>query len=299
MDYKNWITNELTNYGLKPMSVKLYANKLNILHNKLGITGYVDKKTMESILDFIKDLGLDNRLAYLNAITKINKNDQTNEVFIDKRRELNQEKFTNYKNNVKSKSFVDYNELLAISNDTNFDNCSIDKCLNKFLLYFSIRYPIRLSLWNLRIAKNVKDMDTDKNYILIKPKQSIIYMNDFKNVKSMGPTQIVINKTDNEVVQRYIKKIKIFDKNPKFLLYNWIRGNLVPFSSSDIYSKRLKLLLKEKLDKAISMNDIRRSYETNLIQSDEYKQMTNEEQEKEHEKLLHGKNISHLVYNKV
>ena len=299
MDYKNKIAQELANYGLKPASVKLYSNKLNVLHDKLGITDFIDENMMKKILEFIENLGLDNQLAYLNSITKINKNGETNEVLIEKRKGLNQKKFENYKNNIKSKSFVNYKELLAMTNDTNFDECSIDKCLNKFLLYFSVRYPIRLSLWNLRIAKNKKDMDMNKNYILIKPKQSTIYMNDFKNVRSMGPTQILVNKTDNEVVQKYMKKIKIFDRNPEFLLNNWIHGHMVQFSSSDLYSKRLKLLLKDKLDTDISMNDIRRSYETNLIGSDEYRQMTNKQQEEEHKKLLHGKAISHLVYNKV
>lgn len=104
-------------------------------------------------------------------------------------------------------------------------------------------------------------------------------MNDFKNVKSFHKYEFDLDEEDFPVIKSYLKKIQTILPKQEYVLYNYYQG-IIPFSSPDIYSKKLKKLLKNKFEKDLTMNDIRRSYESELINSDRYKSMTNEQQKK-------------------
>ena len=289
--------------GLSKNSVKLYNIKLRQLDDKFNIG---NDKVLESkiqylsILEFIDSLKTnDNKLAYLNAIIKymdIVKSDKYKEIFIEERTNLNKIKFEKYNNNIKDCNFVDYKILLASSQD--LDDMTIKNTLETFLLFLSIRYPIRLSLWNMRITRTKKNIDDNKNYLYIKKKGYSFIMNDFKNVKSFHKYEFDLDEEDFPVIKSYLKKISTILPKQEFVLYNYYNG-VIPFSSPDIYSKKLKKLLKDRLDKDLTMNDIRRSYESELIQSDRYKNMTNEQQKLEHAKLLHSASVARNCYNKV
>lgn len=289
--------------GLSTSTIKLYDIKLKQLHNKFNIG---NDKVLESkqkcllILEFIGSIETnDNKLAYLNAIIKyldIVDVKQYIDLFIEERNKYNKIKFNSYNNNIKSSNFVEYRILLDGTN--NIDNSSIKNTLETFLLFLSIRYPIRLSLWNMRITNSKKNIDDKKNYLLVKRNGFSFIMNDFKNVGSFGKYEFDLDEQDWSIIKNYLKIISTVMSEQEFVLYNYYKEP-IPFSSPDIYSKKLKKLLKDKLEKDLTMNDIRRSYETELIQSDRYKNMTNEQQKLEHAKLLHSSSVARNCYNKV
>lgn len=290
---------------LSKSSVKLYNIKLRQLDDKFNIS---DKDILEEsklqyldILKFIDSLLTnDNKLAYLNALIKymdLIKANRYKDIFVDERNKINKLKFKSYENNIKSSNFVDYKILLAGSQD--IDDMSIKNTLETFMMFLSIRYPVRLSLWNMRITKSKKNIDDNKNYLFIKNNGGYSFiMNDFKNVRSFGKYEFDLDKEDFPVIKNYLKKISNVMPKQEFVLYNYYNG-IIPFSSADIYSKKLKKLLKDRFKKDLTMNDIRRSYETELINSERYKSMTNEQQKKEHARLLHSGSIARLCYNKV
>ena len=294
----------LEDAGLSKSSVKLYNIKLRQLDDKFNISNkdillesnlqYLD------ILKFIDSLKTnDNKLAYLNAIIKyldIVDVKQYIDLFIEERNKINKLKFKSYDNNIKNCNFVDYKILLAGTQD--IDAMTIKSTLETFMMFLSIRYPIRLSLWNMRITKQKKNIDETKNYLFIKNKGYSFIMNDFKNIKSFGKYEFDLDQEDFTVIKNYLKKISTILPKQEFVLYNYHQG-IIPFSSPDIYSKKLKKLLKDKFEKDLTMNDIRRSYESELINSERYKSMTNEQQKKEHSKLLHSASVARLCYNKV
>ena len=291
--------------GLSKSSIKLYNIKLRQLDDKFNISNkdiFLEESNLKylDILKFIDSLNTnDNKLAYLNAIIKyidIIKADQYRNIFIEERNKYNKLKFKSYDNNIKNCNFVDYKLLLAVSQD--IDDISIKNTLETFMMFLSIRYPIRLSLWNMRITKNKKNIDDTKNYLYIKTKGYSFIMNDFKNVRSFGKYEFDLDEQDWPVIKNYLKKVSTILPRQEFVLYNYYQG-IIPFSSADIYSKKLKKLLKNKFKKELTMNDIRRSYESELIQSDRYKNMTNELQKKEHAKLLHSASVARNCYNKV
>ena len=299
----NSFKNLLEEAGLSKNSVKLYNIKLNQLDEKFNIS---NKRVLEEslqYLDILKFIDLqktnDNKLAYLNSIIKymdIIKAERYKEIFIEERTNLNKLKFEKYNNNIKDCNFVDYRLLLAASQDV--DDMTIKNTLETFLLFLSIRYPIRLSLWNMRITKTKKNIDDTKNYLYVKSKGYSFIMNDFKNVKSFNKYEFDLDEQDFPVIKSYLKKISTILPKQEYVLYNYYNG-IIKFSSADIYSKKLKKLLKDKFNKDLTMNDIRRSYESELIQSDRYKNMTNEQQKLEHSKLLHSASVARNCYNKV
>lgn len=289
---------------LSKSSIKLYNIKLRQLDDKFNIS---DKDILEEsklqYLDILKFIGSietnDNKLAYLNAIIKymdLIKANRYKDIFVEERNKYNKLKFKSYDNNIKDCNFVNFKILLAGSQD--IDDMSIKSTLESFMMFLSIRYPIRLSLWNMRITKSKKNIDETKNYLFIKSKGYSFIMNDFKNVKSFGKYEFDLDKEDFPVIKNYLKKISTILPKQEYVLYNYYQG-IIPFSSPDIYSKKLKKLLKDKFKKDLTMNDIRKSYESELINSDRYKSMTNEQQKKEHAKLLHSANVARLCYNRV
>jgi len=302
MSYKEFIIEELKKTGLKPNSIKLYSIKLNKLFNDLQITEINNDflKDEDKIIKYINNLkSNDDKLAYLNSIIKVlSDNKELKERYINLRNNSNKIKFDKYKNNLKTSNFTEYEELLNISKNVNFNTMDVKSVLYDFLTYISVRYPMRLILSNIRITKTIKDIQPDINYIYVSNKDVKFILQDFKNIKSFGKTVIKLDIEDAKVVKEYLKYMKKYIDNQEFLLYNF-HNKIIPFSSPDIYARVLKRTLKDKLQKDLTMNDIRKSYESNLINSDKYKTLTNNEKDILHKRLLHTTNIAHSIYNKV
>ena len=71
------------------------------------------------------------------------------------------------------------------------------------------------------------------------------------------------------------------------------------FSRKEVYSHHITNIIKKYTGKSINNNTIRKIWETTLIQSPEYNQMTNKEKNKAHKKLLHSTNTANEAYNKI
>jgi len=287
-DKKDYFINLLSQYNLKPQSIKLYSIKLNNINNWINVTTEDSiRKNINKIIKFIGNIqNINDKLAYLNALIKI----CTDELILNRlklvRDDLNRTKFNNYKENKKTINFISYDKIL--------EACTPDTTINGFLLYFSVRYPVRLSLWNIRIVKTLKSMNSTDNFIYIKKNSSSLYMNDFKNVNSMGRIIIPVDHDDHIILLKYLKSLS----NPVYLLYN--NNQCTPFKNKDQYSRKFKQLLNHALNtEKLTMNDVRRSYESWYIQSDTYKNMENKQKDKIHERLLHTTNTAHSIYNKV
>jgi hypothetical protein len=309
---KEYLTKTFTN--LSKQTIKLYSIKLNQLYKNFNAEYDEDFELLsnfQTIINYINDLdvSIDNKLAFINAIVLIVRNSKNDEVFhtlqkyIKFRNDLSSKKFDKYKDNKKNDNFVEYDELLLATPPPDFKSDMPETILNKMLLWISVRYPLRLSLYNAEIIKSKKGIDDSKNYFYITPRKLYFLMNNFKNVKIIGKQVIEI--TDKEHIKIFRDYVKYLNKNGlnQFLLWNFFR-NPMPLISSEMYAHVLnKLLQKINLNtdtgKGITMNDIRKAYETKLINSDYYKTLTNREKELEHKKLLHSPNIAMMVYNKV
>lgn len=305
-EIKKYLTSKFSN--LSESTIKLYSIKLNQLFKNFN-TEFNEGlfQNFNSIINYIKnlDVSTDNKLAFLNAIILIVRNAEDKDVFytlqkyIDARNKLNAEKFEKYKDNIKTDNFEEYDKLLALTLEPDFKKDSVADILAKMNLYISVRYPLRLSLYNAEIIKSKSNIDNNKNYLYVSPRKLYFIMNNFKNVKVIGPQQIEVNKEHEKVFREYIKWLNKSNLD-KYLLWNYnLRLNKPSkYLNSNLFAVNLKRLLNN-LDLNITMNDIRKSYESKLIKSDYYKSLSNREKEKEHLKLLHSPAIANLVYNKV
>lgn len=300
MEYRSIIKEELSKTGLKPASVKLYSIKLNKLYNILKGKDNNNNHLLNksNVMEFINALSsVDDKLAYLNSIIKIINNESLKNYYTNERNNLNKQKFDKYKNNVQSDDFINYDRLLDVAYKPDFTQ-DIKTVLNQMLVYMSVRYPIRLSLWNIKIAKSKKDIKPNENYLYITTKTMKFIMQNFKNIDSMGPQEIDIEKEDQIIIRNYLKYLSQYLSKVEYLLYNYY-NKILEISSTDMYARILKRLLNKRLNREITMNNIRHAYESKLMQSDEYKNMTNAEKEKAHLRLLHTGHIAEMVYNKV
>ena len=305
MSYKKIITEEFKKTNLKDNSIKLYTIRLNNLYNDVGGVNNTNDHLNDTkkIMNYInKSNSLETKVAYLNAITKILEDGNIKDIYTAERKLINNQKFKNYKTNIKPEGFTDYNKLLEASPAPDFTQ-GVKTVLYDFLLYISVRYPLRLNLWDMKIITKKKDINENENYLYMSSKKMTIIMNNFKNINSMGKQEIEIENIDKPVIKEYIKFLKKHLKaqklNMEYLLYNFYNNEIIPLSSKDIYGRILSRLLKKKLDKDLTMNDIRHSKESGLIQSEEYKTLTNKEKDDRHKKLLHNTNTANVYYNKV
>lgn len=179
------------------------------------------------------------------------------------------------------------------------------KLLTEYMfIYIVIKYPLRLDYYNLPISnreiKNTSTRNNTKftNYLLVTPKYIRFYLNEYKTVKKYGP-QLIDFSSDNKI-RDYLDELKIlFGKDPEYFLYHTQHNKLVLFGAKVTYSHKITNLIKHYTGKHINNNTIRKIYESHLIQSEDYKHMTNAEKDKAHMKLLHSTRIANLDYNKV
>lgn len=291
----------LESTDLKPASVNLYAIKLKQLHNEFGrnsdnLDYLLDT---ERIMNYINGLNsTDNKLAVLNSILKVISNDRAVKYYQKIRNDLNKVKFDKYKNNVQNENFVHYQTLLDATPAPDFNKDSLEKVIFDVMLYFSVRYPMRLTLHNIEVVRNKADMnDNKKNYLYVNNNGVSFVMNNFKNIDSMGKQVIKLFDSDAIVARNYLKFLKKNNVESKRFILNYY---LKPLEYKvDMYARNLKKHLKKKIGKDITMNTIRQSYSSALIQSDAYQQMTNEAKEQAHARVLHNTFWANAVYNKI
>lgn len=158
-------------------------------------------------------------------------------------------------------------------------------------IYIVINHPLRLDYFNLPLTK------TDSNYMLRDHNTLTLYLNKFKNVRSMGPQTIEYN---DPMILKYLDQLEvIMGSKPTHLLWMVLKNEVRLFSRQEVYSHHITNIIKAYTGKHISNNTIRKIHESNLIQSPDYHQMTNKEKTKAHAKLLHSANLAHGAYNKI
>lgn len=286
-------------------TIKLYSIKLLQLNEQLNDNKKFDDKfeylyNYNKVFEYIKQFKTDNAAAFLNAIISILKDNNLKKIYDEKRQYYYKEKNENRGNNTKPDNFTEYQDLLEKTAIDSFDNMSVKEALTKFMLYITVRYPIRLELYNLPIMRVKKNMDPNNNYFYITNKKMEIIMNSFKNVKSFGKTIILIDKEDEQVIKEYLKFLTENGIKQVNLIENVIKDDILPMTRST-YTRKLQLELNKlfKSKKNLTMNSIRDSYETHLMNSENYKKMTNNERQILHNRLLHSANAANANYYKI
>lgn len=172
----------------------------------------------------------------------------------------------------------------------------IKQLVNGFIIYMNTHYPLRLDYYNLLI--NPKETSKSDNYVIYRNGILTLYLNDFKNVKSMGPQVITYN---DPIIKEYIAKLTAyFGHTPEYLLYRYDKDkkNIKSFGSRIAYGRYLQDILTKYSGVKLTINDIRKIHESTTIQGNGYNELTTEQKNNIHSKLLHSKNTALVSYNK-
>ena len=92
------------------------------------------------------------------------------------------------RNKILKKKLPDYKELWAF----NLKNYKEGKYRSFVVNYLLINYFVRLLDLDLIISKDTKNIDADKNYLILRKTSIIYYRNNFKTVKKFGPQKHII-----------------------------------------------------------------------------------------------------------
>ena len=162
------------------------------------------------------------------------------------------------------------------------------------ILYVNVHYPIRLVWASVQLTP-----EDGKNYL----KGNKLYLNDFKNVRLMGPQVLTMDKPTMTLINTYLNFLKTsLDQKPEKLLYRLYNGTPAPFNYSrdaNGFSKVISSLFIKYNGKSISMNIIRHIVVSHIIQSPAYAKMTNRQKNDIHAKLLHSTQAANSSYNKI
>lgn len=163
---------------------------------------------------------------------------------------------------------------------------------------YLLKPPIRNDLESVAVFKKDKVLDPNIkdsfNYIQKKDNEFIFYLNQYKTVKKYGPKKIIYSKSEDPQIYNLFKKIIKFNK--PFLIVNDTNNNNL--DDKQISALIIKIF-ENYLNKHVSINTIRHIYETELINSEEYKKMSMTQKKAKHDELMHDFTTAHTDYNKI
>lgn len=161
-------------------------------------------------------------------------------------------------------------------------------------LWLNVHYPLRLVWPSVLLAP-----EEGANYL----QGNELHLNDFKNVRLMGPQTIQLDSTTMGLIKSYLDFLtNTLGEQPKHLLwriFNRQPGEYDYSNASNGFSQILSKLFLKYNGKSMSMNMIRHISESHIIQSPIYAKLTNREKNDLHAKLLHSTMAANTSYNKI
>jgi hypothetical protein len=183
------------------------------------------------------------------------------------------------------------------------DKTKRNKYIKLFLeyhfIYMHLMHPLRLDYFNIPVLYTKEQIESNEapNTVQVHNGKLLLTLTKYKTHAIYGD---YVKWFEDVILTKYVKHLEvIFGKKPDYLLYNFMRKQPTLFNSKAVYSHKITNLIKKYTGKTINMNTIRKIYETDLINSNKYKKLTNREQEEEHKMLLHSKTAALEQYNKV
>lgn len=165
------------------------------------------------------------------------------------------------------------------------------------LVMYILNPALRNDLHNLSIITKAADIKEHGNYLVVNPRALYIYLNEFKNSKSMGPVRVDLTDYTKELIRNLFKIFKPLKIKPTSL-FNHVSAKKIEPMTEDAVKKRVKFVSNQYFHKELSINDYRHLWEIRIQNDDSYKNLNLNDREAIHKKLLHSLNTA-LKYNRV
>jgi len=304
--------------NISETSLKAYTTSLNKLHKMVNGKGDIQNldfldnfdKVMKILNENYKDTTKKNYLVAIVNLIKNIKGKELNEKYNAEMMKLNDLVQKNYDKNKKNenqkKNWIEYEEVLKLVKKYKKDTerlftKPIEDLTNKqkdliqqylvLYLYSGIPFPpLRNDFSNMKIVNRDFKREEDKNYFVVQSRDFPFFeLNEYKTSKKSGKKIIPVK--DKEL-RRIIHKWVKLSKNDT-LLINPQSGT--PMTENGL-TKYLQKIFMNNLDKSISSSLLRSIYISHKYDN---KKMTIEDKKELAEDMLHSKNMSETVYNKI
>lgn len=165
------------------------------------------------------------------------------------------------------------------------------------LVMYVLNPALRNDLHNLSIINKRADISETGNFLIVNPRALYIYLNEFKNHKSMGSIRVDLTDYTKQLIRNLFKIYKQLKLKP-ISLFNHVSKIRIEPMTEDAIKKRVKFVSNQYFSKELSINDYRHLWEISIQKNDEYKNLNLNDREAIHKKLLHSMNTA-LKYNRV
>ena len=272
---------------------KTYIQKLNLIKKKyFPDTENFDwiKKSIE-VIKKIKsdDLSDSSKKLFFNALYSVSHDPNYHKEIFSFGKLIDDKVKENKVKPEKLKEYVSLKELKKIVP-------LVTDLQDKLLIsLYVLQPPLRNDYAGVKLLKKNKPYAerAKGNYMVMRPKSWMFYLNEYKNVAQFGPQKYKYSTKFNPEIYKIL--LESYEVNPREYLIEKRAGYAM--SDGDI-SKRIPMITKKYINKTLSINDIRKIYETDLINSQQYKSMNFKQKEAEHRKLLHSFTTAHSTYHK-
>ena len=317
MKTHQWSANEFINYVQYPVKFddasfqKTFGvQNSNIIQLLMGVyTNYESLiMTLNALCKMVKNRYRET-FGYYSAIRKVLSNRNKADKLDNELTPEEEAKYISYQelisipDKVKSELTKSYGKVFL--NRSEFDSLKkADRALylklvfDYFALYLNIHYPLRL-VWPTIFLSPVEGDTSKMNYL----QGNELHLNQFKNVKLMGPQTIELDNTTMSLIKSFLDFLThtLNERPTKLLwrLFNKRPGEYDYKEENNGFSKVLSQLFLKYNGKTMSMNMIRHIVESHIIQSPTYAKLTNREKNDIHAKLLHSTMAANTSYNKI
>ena len=298
-------------------TIKTHISRIMSLNNNK----YKNIKDMlndsENLIKIINNMNkTSTKKAYLISLVSIGKkvegvNDKDMERLYNRMLNLRDKNNNEINNNEKSKkqekNWVEWEEIKKVPElilkDLNKNNLTKYQKYDTYTRYVIISMytkipPVRLDYHKILVfekkeqIKKYKDYD---RYLILEDDNITIQLNKFKNVKKIGKQTIKLPKDLSKIIKDYYKFLKDNKYPHEYLFYS---PRYRKEFTSNSFGKYIQSTFKRYINKDITINMLRHSYETNLITTPGYQKLSLNEREKLHRNLLHSMNTA-LQYMKL
>jgi len=277
-------------------------NDLNFLEDFDNVNTALKSKVNSTIKNYL--------VSVIIALSSDKKYDKLIDKYNNKIKQLQDEILDQYdkneKNDKQEKNWINHNEVLKLlrkmkketkdffdkpkENLTTKEKDLIQQYLVIYLYSGKDFPPVRNDFAEMKVVDESEDLKQDKNYLLIKKKGNPKFiLNEFKTAKYKGEKEIDIK--DIELKKLINKWLKITGDD--YLLLN-LKDNS-PMTANGI-SKYLNKIFQKHYKKNISTSLLRSIFITSKYNDPK---MTIQDKKKLANDMLHSKNVSESVYNKI
>ena len=207
----------------------------------------------------------------------------------------------------KSDRYMPLNELqVKLVNKNPYPNFSVAnasrnmiKTYQDYLLMclYVLNPALRNDFHNLELITKASKLEDKGNFLVVNARALYIFLNDYKNSRSMGSVRINLTDYTVAIIRNLFKLYKALKITPT-TLFNHVSEKKIEPMTEDAMKKRVKAVSEQYFMKPLSINDYRHIWEIAIQNDDGYKNLNLNDREALHQQLLHSMNTA-LKYNRV